>query len=151
MAKSAVNMTEGPFFRKIALFALPLAAASMLQLLFNAADVVVVGRYAGDFALAAVSSTGSLINLLVNLFMGLSVGCNVVAARFLGAGDDTGVFHTVHTSIFLSLIGGAFLAVLGIFTANPLLRMMSSPPEVIDLATLYLRIYFAGMPVMMLY
>ena len=151
MAKSAVNMTEGPFFRKIAFFALPLAAASMLQLLFNAADVVVVGRYAGDFALAAVSSTGSLINLLVNLFMGLSVGCNVIAARFLGAGDDAGVFHTVHTSIFISLIGGAFLAVLGIFAANPLLRLMSSPPEVIDLATLYLRIYFAGMPVMMLY
>ncbi len=140
-----VNMTEGPFLRKIIFFAIPLASASVLQLLFNAADVIVVGRYAGDFALAAVSSTGSLVNL------GLSVGCNVVAARFLGAKDDTGVSHTVHTSIFISLVGGVFMAILGILTARPLLELMSSPEEVIGLATLYLKIYFAGMPVMMLY
>lgn len=146
-----LNMTEGPFLRKIIFFAIPLASASVLQLLFNAADVIVVGRYAGDFALAAVSSTGSLVNLLVNIFVGLSVGCNVVAARFLGAKDDTGVSHTVHTSIFISLVGGVFMAILGILTARPLLELMSSPEQVIDLAALYLKIYFAGMPVMMLY
>ena len=147
----SVNMIEGPFLRKIVFFAIPLASASVLQLLFNAADVIVVGRYAGDFALAAVSSTGSLVNLLVNIFVGLSVGCNVVAARFLGAKDDTGVSHTVHTSIFISLVGGVFMAILGILAARPLLELMSSPEEVIGLATVYLKIYFAGMPVMMLY
>ncbi len=148
--KTRVNMIDGPFLRKIIFFAVPLAAASVLQLLFNAADVIVVGRYAGDFALAAVSSTSSLITLLVNVFMGLSIGCNVVAARFLGANDDIGTTHTVHTSIFISLIGGFAMAILGFFAANPLLKLMSCPPEVIDLATLYLKIYFAGMPVMSL-
>ena len=148
---SRANMTEGPFLRKIIFFTFPLAAASMLQLLFNAADVVVVGRYAGDFALAAVSSTGSLVNLLVNVLMGLSVGCNVVSARFLGAKDDLEVSHTVQTSIFIAIAGGLFMAVVGVFAARPLLELMSSPPEVIDLTTLYLRIYFAGLPVMMLY
>lgn len=146
-----VSMTEGPFLRKIVLFVFPLAAASILQLLFNAADVVVVGQYAGGFALAAVSSTGSLINLLVNIFAGLSVGCNVIAARFLGAQDDANASKTVHTSIFISLVGGVLMAGIGFFVARPLLRMMSSPPEVIDLATLYLKIYFLGMPVEMLY
>ncbi len=148
---SRINMTEGPFFRKIILFAIPLAAASVLQLLFNAADVVVVGQYAGSYALAAVSSTGSLVNLLVNIFIGLSVGCNVVAARFFGAKDNTGVSHTVHTSMFISMAGGVLMTVVGFFAARPLLQLMSSPAEVIDLATLYLKIYFLGMPVMMVY
>jgi putative MATE family efflux protein len=144
-------MTEGPFLRKILVFALPLAASSVLQLLFNAADVIVVGRFAGSAALAAVGSNGSLINLLVNLFVGLSVGSNVVAARAFGAKDDVSVRHTVHTSILLSLIGGVILAVIGVFAARTLLEWMSSPADVIDLAALYLRIYFLGMPVMMLY
>ena len=153
MSFSAKNMdmTEGPFLRKILLFALPLAASSVLQLLFNAADVVVVGRFAGNTALAAVGSNGSLINLIVNLFVGLSVGSNVVAARAFGARDAKAVSHTVHTSILLSLIGGAILAVIGFFSARTLLEWMSSPPDVIDLAALYLRIYFIGMPVMMIY
>ncbi len=146
-----VNMIDGPFLRKIIFFAVPLAAASVLQLLFNAADIIVVGRYAGDFALAAVSSTSSLVTLLVNVFMGLSIGCNVVSARFLGANDDLGTSQTVHTSIFISLVGGVIMGVFGFFAANPMLKLMACPPEVIDLATLYLKIYFVGMPVMSLY
>lgn len=146
-----VNMIDGPFLKKIIMFAVPLAAASVLQLLFNAADIIVVGRYAGDLALAAVSSTTSLVTLLVNAFMGLSVGCNVVAARFLGANDNQGTSHTVHTSIFVSLIGGFVMGVFGFFAAHPMLRLMECPPEVLDLATLYLRIYFVGMPVTSLY
>ncbi len=149
-AKSS-DMTEGPFLKKILLFALPLAASSVLQLLFNAADVVVVGRFAGSAALAAVGSNGSLINLLVNLFVGLSVGSNVVAARAFGARDAKAVSKTVHTSILISFIGGVILAVVGVLCARTLLEWMSSPADVIDLAALYLRIYFVGMPVMMIY
>lgn len=150
-ASKSIDMTQGPFFRKILLFALPLAASSILQLLFNAADVVVVGRFAGSTALAAVGSNGSLINLLVNLFVGLSVGSNVVAARAFGARDAAAVSHTVHTSILLSIIGGIVLAAVGFFSARTLLEWMGSPADVIDLAALYLRIYFIGMPVMMIY
>ena len=145
------DLTTGPFLKKIILFALPLALSSVLQLFFNAADIVVVGRFAGSEALAAVGSNGSLTNLLTNLFIGLSVGANVVAARGLGAGDREGVHNTVHTAVLLSLLCGAVLAVAGFFSARTLLGWMSSPEDVIDLATLYLKIYFIGMPVTMLY
>lgn len=149
-AKTA-DLTTGALLPKIILFSLPLAASGILQLLFNAADVVVVGRFAGSQALAAVGSTTSLVNLLVNMFVGMSVGSNVVTARALGAHDDTAVKNTVHTSVVLSIIGGLLLAVIGVCFSRPLLELMGSPADVIDLAALYLRIFFLGMPVNMLY
>ena len=146
-----IDMIHGPLAGKILLFALPLMLSSLLQLLFNAADVVVVGRCAGKEALAAVGSTSALINLLVNLFVGFSVGTNVVVARELGAGREEDVHASVHTAIAISLLSGLFLTVIGVGLARQLLIWTSSAPDVIDLATLYLRIYFIGMPVNMLY
>ena len=146
-----MDMVHGPLAGKILLFALPLMFSSILQLLFNAADVVVVGRYAGEAALAAVGSTSSLINLLVTLFVGFSVGTNVVVARDLGAGRPEQVRAGVHTAVAIALIRGVLLTVLGLAAARPLLVWTASTPDVIDLATLYPRIYFCGMPVNMLY
>lgn len=150
-AAHQIDMIHGPLAGKILLFALPLMLSSLLQLLFNAADVVVVGRFAGKEALAAVGSTSSLINLLINLFIGFSVGTNVVVARDLGAGREEDVRVSVHTAVAISLLSGVFLAALGVTMARQLLVWTSSAPDVIDLATVYLRIYFAGMPVNMLY
>ena len=147
----SADLTSGPMLQKIILFSIPLAASSILQLLFNAADVVVVGRFAGSTALAAVGSNGSLINLLVNLFVGLSLGANVVAARCFGAKDERGVQNTVQTSVTLGLVSGVLLAVVGFFAARGLLELMSCPGDVIDLSALYLKIYFIGMPMTMLY
>ena len=147
----SIDMVNGPLAGKLLLFALPLMLSSLLQLLFNAADVVVVGRYAGKEALAAVGSNGSLINLLVNLFIGFSVGANVVVARDLGAGREEDVGKSVHTSVTLSLISGVVLMAAGTILARQLLVWTASPAEVIGLATVYLRIYFLGMPANMLY
>ncbi|MDE7219570.1 MAG: polysaccharide biosynthesis C-terminal domain-containing protein, partial [Oscillospiraceae bacterium] len=147
----SIDMCSGSLADKILLFALPLMASSLLQLLFNAADVVVVGRFVGKEALAAVGSTGSRINLMVNLFVGLSVGANVVVARELGAGRQDDVRRSVHTSITLAGLGGVILMVLGAVLARQLLTLMSSPEDVIELSSLYLRIYFLGMPANMLY
>ena len=150
-ADRSADLTSGPMLQKIILFSIPLAASSILQLLFNAADVVVVGRFAGSTALAAVGSNGSLINLLVNLFVGLSLGANVVAARCFGAKDEHGIQDTVHTAVTLGLTSGVLLAVVGFFAARSLLELMSCPEDVIDLSSLYLKIYFIGMPMNMLY
>ena len=125
---------------------LPLMCSSILQLLFNAADVIVVGRFAGDNSLAAVGSNTSLINLLVNLFIGLSVGANILAARCYGADDQDGMRQTVHTAMLLSLVSGLALAVVGVVGAGTILGWMQSPEKVRGLATIYLRIYFLGMP-----
>lgn len=144
-------MCEGSLADKILLFALPLMASSLLQLLFNAADVVVVGRYAGKEALAAVGSNTSLINLLINLFVGLSVGTNVVVARDLGAGRHDRVTDSVHTAMTLALISGIVMSVFGVTMARQLLEWMSSPTDVIDLAGVYLRIYFLGLPANFVY
>lgn len=149
--KYEIDMLNGPLAGKLLLFALPLMASSLLQLLFNAADVVVVGRYAGKEALAAVGSTSSLINLLVNLFVGLSVGANVTAARYLGANDRESVSATVQTSIAIALASGLALTLIGSLLSRQMLVLMSSPADVIDLAALYLKIYFLGMPANMLY
>ena len=146
-----IDMLNGPLAGKLLLFALPLMLSGLLQLLFNAADVVVVGRYAGKEALAAVGSTSSLINLLVNLFIGFSVGTNVVVARDLGAGRDKDVNSSVHTAVALSLLSGIFLTLVGVTLARQLLILTDSAPDVIDLAAIYLRIYFCGMPFNMLY
>lgn len=146
-----IDMIHGGLAGKLLLFAVPLILSSLLQLLFNAADVIVVGRYAGKEALAAVGSTGSLINLMINIFMGLSVGANVVIAHDLGAGDTDKVKKGIHTSIALSLIGGGCLTVVGLLFSRQLLKLTSSPADVIDLAALYMRIYFCGMPANMVY
>ncbi len=125
--------------------------SGVLQLLFNAADVVVVGRFAGSEALAAVGSTSALINLLINLFNGLSIGTNVLVARYLGARDWENTTQTVHTAVTVSLVSGVFLIFIGVFLSGPLLRMMGTPEDVLDKASLYMKIYFVGMPVFMLY
>ena len=144
-------MTEGPIFSKLLKFSIPLIISSVLQLLFNAADVVVVGRFAGDNSLAAVGSTGSLINLLINLFMGLSIGTNVVAANYFGAKKKTELQDTVHTAILVSIYSGLILTVVGVLGAKPILSFMQSPAEVLNLAALYLRIYFGGITATMIY
>ncbi|MGN0477998.1 MAG: MATE family efflux transporter, partial [Hominenteromicrobium sp.] len=146
-----IDMCNGPLFGKILRFSLPLMFSGMLQLLFNAADMVVVGRFAGSSALAAVGSTGALINLLVNLFIGLSVGTNVLVARYYGARDMQQLHETVHTSVLTSLVSGAALIVIGVALAKPLLTLMGTPEDVLNQAALYMRVYFCGMPVMMLY
>lgn len=146
-----INMCEGPIISKLLLFAGPLMLSSMLQLLFNAADVIVVGRFAGDNSLAAVGSTGSLVNLLVNFFMGLSIGTNVLVSRYYGARHDRDLTETVHTSMTVSMISGVVLAVIGFFFSGTILGWMNSPPEVLPLASLYLKIYFLGMPASMVY
>ena len=149
--KKEKNLTEGSLWNKILIFAIPLALSSMLQQLFNSADVAVVGRFADKNALAAVGSNGPIINLMVNLFVGLSVGANVVISRYIGQQDHKQIEKAVHTSILLAIVSGLFLAVLGLFISRPMLQFMKSPSETIDLATTYLKIYFLGMPFEMLY
>jgi len=149
--KYEMDMCSGPVLRKILIFALPLMASSILQLLFNAADIIVVGRFAGDNSLAAVGSTSSLINLLTNLFIGLSVGANVLTARYYGARKSVPLSKTIHTAMLLSILSGVFLTFVGLFGARVILELMQSPEEVLTKAALYLRIYFLGMPAMMVY
>lgn len=149
--KYEMDMCNGPLLGKIILYSVPLMLSGILQLLFNAADIVVVGRFAGNHALAAVGSTSSLINLLVNLFIGLSVGANVLVARFYGGGKDRDISETVHTAVLTALAGGLLLVFVGFFLSRPLLELMGTPEDVLSHAVLYMRIYFAGMPVMLLY
>ena len=152
MSKSyEMDMCSGPLFSKILVFALPLMLSGILQLLFNAADIIVVGRFTGSTALAAVGSTTSLINLLVNLFIGLSVGANVLIARSYGAGDIEAVHRGVHTTILLAAVSGVIMIFVGIALSRPILELMGTPEDVIDQAVLYIRIYFIGMPVVLLY
>lgn len=149
--KNQINMTEGPILGKLLQFSLPLILSSVLQLLFNAADIVVVGRFAGDNSLAAVGSTGSLVNLLINLFTGLSIGTNVVSANYFGAGRGKDLQDTVHTSILLSIYSGLILTVVGVFGSRYILILMQAPEEVLVLASLYLKIYFGGITATMVY
>ena len=150
--KKEIDMTHGPLLGKILLFALPLMASNVLQLLFNAADVVVIGRFSGDRSLAAVGSTTSIINLLVNLLIGLSVGINVIAAYCYGAASQQArLKRTMHTAILTALIGGAAFGAIGVLSAPLLLRLTAVPENIFPLAATYLRIYFAGMPFAMIY
>ena len=151
MRSYQVDMCNGPIFKKLIIFAIPLILSGCLQLLFNAADIIVVGRFTGSQALAAVGSTSALINLLVNLFIGISVGANVVLGKYIGARDDENATKTVHTAIFISIVGGIFMIFIGFFFSKPLLELMATPEDVIDLSSLYMRIYFVGMPFFMLY
>ncbi len=146
-----IDMCSGPIVPRLLLFAVPLILSSNLQLLFNAADVVVVGKYAGDNSLGAVGSVGPLINLLVAAFVGLSIGSNVLASRYYGSGNETQLSKTVHTSMLVALFSGLILAVVGFAFAHTILVWMNSPDETLPLASLYLKIYFLGMPASMLY
>lgn len=149
--KHEIDMTQGSLFKNILLFAFPLMLTGVLQLFYNAADVIVVGRFAGSDSLAAVGSTNSLNNLIVNFFIGLSVGTAVLIAGCYGSRNTEKLHRAVHTAISLSVIVGICLAVLGFFISKPALRMMGSPEKIIGKSTLYLRIYFLGMPANLLY
>lgn len=146
-----MDMCNGPIFSKIVTFAIPLMLSGILQLLFNAADIIVVGRYAGSESLAAVGSTSSLINLLVNVFIGLSIGANVLVARFFGGHNHKDLEETVHTAMLLAAVSGAALIVIGVVLAAPLLELMGTPEDVLPLAVLYMRIFFIGMPATLVY
>jgi len=148
---NTIDMVNGPILKKMILFSVPLMLSSVLQLLFNAADTVVVGQFAGSNSLAAVGSTSSLINLMTNLFIGLSVGTNVLIAKAMGARDSEHTRKIVSTSMVLALLGGIFLMIFGIFFAGKILALMDSPAEVLPLASKYLKIYFIGLPAMMIY
>ena len=149
--KYEIDMCNGSIMDKLISFSLPLMLSGILQLMFNAVDIVVVGRFSGSEALAAVGSTTALINVFTNLFIGISLGANVLAARFYAAGKDDEMSETVHTSILLALISGIIMAFLGVIFARICLELMDTPEDVIDLSTLYMRIYFLGMPFFMLY
>ncbi|MBP3399048.1 MAG: MATE family efflux transporter [Erysipelotrichaceae bacterium] len=140
----SIDMIHGPLLKNIWIYSVPLMATNFLQMLFNAADTVVVGRFAGEQALAAVGATGSLCFLLISLFNGLSMGSNVLIARYIGAKDHDKIEKAVHTSITLAAISGILLTGIGYFLSRPLLEMMSTPSDIIDLSELYMRIYFVG-------
>ena len=146
-----IDMCSGALIPKILQFAIPLMLSGILQLLFNAADIIVVGQFTGSQAMAAVGSTGSLNNLIVNIFLGLSIGSSVLMARYYGAKENDSIHDLVHTSILLSLISGTVLIIIGIILARPLLSLMGTPSDVIDQAVLYMRIVFLGMPAMLTY
>ena len=149
--KSEMDLTDVPLLPGILKYTLPLILSGILQLLFNAADLVVVGHFSGELALAAVGATGSLINLIVNLFLGLSVGAASGTARHYGAKNKDGVYRMVHTSILVSLVGGFAVMLIGLCFSRPFLILMSTPDTVLDAASLYMKIYFIGAPAMMIY
>ena len=151
MKKYEIDMCNGPLLKSLIVFAVPLMLSGILQLLFNAADIIVLGRFSGSDSMAAVGSTTSLINLLVNLFIGISVGANVLLGRYCGANDEKNASQTVHTAICTALYGGIIMIFVGIILARPLLELMGTPSNVIDLSTVYMRIYFVGMPGFMIY
>ncbi len=146
MASSTLDMTTGPFYKKIIKFSIPLMLTSLLQILYNAADVMVVGKFASSQALAAVSSNGALVNLILNLFIGFSIGSGVVVARFIGARNEKAVSRAVHTAMTFAVLLGLTALVIGESFARGLLGIMGTPEDIIDLATLYLRIFFLGTP-----
>ena len=150
-SRYSLDMTCGPFFKKILLFSVPLILTGVLQLAYNTADIVVVGRFVGKEALAAVGSTGSLVNLFVNVFLGLSMGSGVMVARHIGAKDDKRVSDCVHTAMLMSLFCGVLIGIIGYFFSGEMLRLMQVPDDVLDLATLYLKVYFMGSPGLLVY
>lgn len=149
--KREIDMTEGKLFPKILAFSLPLIATGVLQLLFNAADMMVVGKFVGDIALASVGATASIINLLVTLFMGLSIGAGIMMSRHYGAKNPQKCFELVHTAMPLSLILGIVVALIGFFVAPEMLHWVNTPEECLPLSALYLSIYFIGTPFVMIY
>lgn len=149
--KHQIDMLNGSIWDKLLVFAMPIAASNILQQLFNSADAAVAGRFAGSEALAAVGSNGPVISIIISLFVGISLGANVVIANFIGAGKREEIQDAVHTTISFAIIAGLSIALIGFFFARPILKLISTPDDVINLATLYLRIYFGGMPFFMLY
>ena len=150
-ASAKIDMLSGSLFKKILLFARPLVASGILQQSFNAVDVMVVGRFSSHQALAAVGSNGALINILINLFLGVSVGANVVISNYIGCKNEQGIRRCVSTVGVIALGSGVLLTIMGLTLSRPILELMNTPDDVIDLATTYLRIYFLGMPMMMVY
>lgn len=151
MKSKNIDMLNGPLVGRMIVYTIPIILSGILQLLFNAIDMVVVGRYAGENALAAVGSTSSLVNLLTNFFIGLSVGANVLTTHFLGARRDEETQKCVHTSLSTAIVCGAIMAVIGFIVVKPILTLMGAPEDILPLSVLYLRIYFLGMPVVLLY
>ena len=145
--KHEIDMCNGPLLGKVLIFSLPLMLSGILQLLYNAADVAVVGRFAGSASLAAVGSTGSLTNMMTNLFIGMSVGASVVVAKNLGAHDFRKAHSAVHTSIALSLVAGAVTLIIGVSLSRTFLVLMDTPDDVLGLASLYMKIFFLGMKI----
>ena len=150
-SKYEIDMCNGSIMDKLISFSLPLMLSSILQLMFNAVDIIVVGRFSSSQALAAVGSTTALINIFTNLFIGISLGANVLAARYFAAGRDKEMSEAVHTAITLALISGVIMAFVGVGMSRTALSLMDTPPDVIDLSAVYMRIYFMGMPFFMLY
>jgi putative MATE family efflux protein len=150
-SRHELDMSEGRLLPKLLIFSLPLMLTNMLQLTFNTADLIVVGRFAGENALAAVGSNSALVFLIVSVLAGIGTGANVLVSRYFGAKDAKSLRETVQTTVIIAVVGGILVGVLGILLAQPLLTLMGTPAEVLPLATLYLRIYFSGMPVIMLY
>ncbi|MFR2139815.1 MAG: MATE family efflux transporter [Clostridium sp.] len=150
-SKYEIDMCNGSILDKLVSFSIPLMLSGILQLLFNAVDIIVVGQFTGNEALAAVGSTTALINVFVNLFIGISLGASVLAARFYATGQEKEMSETVHTSITLALISGIAMGIIGVIAAKGALELMDTPDNVLNLSTLYIRIYFMGMPFFMLY
>ena len=146
-----IDMLHGGIFRKLLLFALPLIASGILQQSFNSVDVAVVGQFASSQALAAVGSNGLVISLIINLFIGISIGANVVIAHYIGRQDEKGIKNAISTTAIIAVTSGIFLLITGLLIAKPILEALDTPEDVIDLAVLYLRIYSLGMPFMMIY
>ena len=150
-SKYEIDMCNGSILDKLVSLSIPLMLSGILQLLFNAVDIIVVGQFTGNEALAAVGSTTALINVFVNLFIGISLGASVLAARFYATGQEKEMTETVHTSITLALISGIAMGIIGVIAAKGALELMDTPDNVLNLSTLYMRIYFMGMPFFMLY
>lgn len=151
MRRSQIDMVHGPMLKNILAFTFPIILTSLLQLMFNAADLIVVGRFCGSISVGAVGATGAIINLIINVFIGLSIGSGVTVAHGTGAKDYNSVSKTVHTSILFALVGGAVLTVIGVLLSGTFLRLMDTPENVLPLSTIYMQIYFAGSISMMVY
>ena len=150
-SKYEIDMCNGSIMDKLISFSLPLMLSSILQLMFNAVDIIVVGRFSSSQTLAAVGATTALINIFTNLFIGISLGANVLAARYFAAGRDKEMSESVHTAITLALISGVIMAFVGVAMSRTALELMATPGDVINLSAVYMRIYFMGMPFFMLY
>ena len=146
-----LNMLDGPILPRILQFTLPLAATGMLQLLFNAADVIVVGKFSGSIALAAVGATSTLVNLIVNTFIGISVGVNILVARRIGCHDADGVSRASHCAVALSALLGLLVMAIGLLFSRPMLEWMETPGDILEKSTLYLKLYFLGVPFTLIY
>ncbi len=150
-SKYSLDMTKGPFLKKILRFSLPLVLTGLLQMIYNTADVIVVGRFAGGTALAAVGATGSLVHLILNIFLGMSMGSGVMTAKYIGAKDEDSVKRCVHSAMLLSILSGIFVAIFGFVFSEQLLIMMDSPADVLPLSKIYLQIFFLGAPAGMVF